>query len=95
MGWGKVDALYFFTKILGRQPNPCTAPCDEHPVYIHAWPDREKPFPSNKEGPVLPLGTYRQQPRKYAFFQPPASELTTLASGDGGDTWHLATSKDF
>ena len=68
---------------------------DEYLAYIYTWPDREKPFLSGKDGPTLPLGSYRSKPRKYAFYTPPSGEMTTLVSDDHGDTWHLATTKDF
>jgi hypothetical protein len=71
---------------------------DEYQSYIHTWPDREQPFMSGKDGPILPTGTYRPTEgvkRKYHFYNPPPGELSILVSDDRGDTWHLATTKDF
>ena len=71
---------------------------DEYQSYIHTWPDREQPFMSGKDGPILPTGTYRPKEgvkRKYHFYGPPPGELSILVSDDRGDTWHLATTKDF
>ncbi len=68
---------------------------DEFLAYLYTWPDREQRFFSGKRGAYVPLGTYREKPRKYAFYQPPPSELTVLVSEDGGETWRLAVTEDF
>ena len=73
---------------------------DEYLAYLYTWPDREKSFKTQdpKDGqPRIPLGTDRDraQPRKYEYYAAPASEMTTLVSDDGGDTWRLAVTDDF
>ena len=69
---------------------------DEYLAYVYTWPDREKRMLSGrKDGPKLPLGTSRAKPRKYEFYSAPANEMAILVSEDGGDQWHLATTKDF
>ena len=45
--------------------------------------------------PVLPLGSYKHEPRKYQFYTAPPSELTVILSEDQGKTWRLATTEDF
>lgn len=67
---------------------------DSYLAYIYTWPDREKNFLNTEDSPI-PQGTCFVEPRKYEFYQPPPSEMTTLVSGDGGDSWHLATTPDF
>ena len=46
------------------------------------------------ESPGRPPSSY-PRPRAMAFYSAPPGELTTLASDDHGDTWHLATTADF
>ena len=83
-----------FLSYYSQSPSVCLFK-DEFLAYLYTWPDREKHFLSGADGPKVPTGTYRKEPRKYEFYGPPASEPTTLVSDDGGDTWHLATTKDF
>lgn len=66
---------------------------DEYEAAIYMWPDREKRFLTGN--PVLPLGSYKHEPRKYQFYTAPPSELTVILSEDQGKTWRLATTEDF
>lgn len=68
---------------------------DEYLAYLYAWPDREKEFLRDREEPLVPWETYRHDDKKYEYYRPQSSELVTLVSGDGGDSWHLATNADF
>jgi hypothetical protein len=68
---------------------------DEYLAALFIWPDREKAWLTESETKAPPLGTYRQEPRKYAFYSAPPSELCILLSEDHGDTWRLATTPDF
>jgi len=67
---------------------------DEFRAYAYIWPDREVDFLSKKNA-VLPTGAFRTKERKYQFYAPKPSEPTILVSGDRGDNWRLAVSRDF
>lgn len=82
-----------FLSYHSQSPNICVFR-DEYEAYIDIWPDRELLF-QTRDQPRLPLGTYKEQPRKYEFYQPPASETCLLVSDDHGETWRLATSEEF
>jgi len=84
-----------FLSYYAQSPSVCLFK-DEYRAYLDIWPDKERGFLSGPDGPELPQGTNCSgEPRQYAFYEAPASELATLVSADGGDTWHLATTADF
>lgn len=67
---------------------------DEYDAYMYVWPDREVLI--NPSGSIIPVGTVNMPDiriKKSIFAKP--SEMCTLVSEDGGDTWHLATSSDY
>jgi len=68
---------------------------DEYLAYLYTWPHREKLFLTGPKEPQMPRGTYHVEPRKYAFFSAPPSEMTVMLSDDGGEQWRLATTPDF
>ncbi len=70
---------------------------DEFDAYVYTWPHREKPFmlQGGQDTHRIPLGTAVSQPGKYQFYNPKASEMTTLVSDDSGKTWRIAVTEDF
>jgi len=70
---------------------------DEYMAYIYTWPDREKNMLKSKQYYEVPLGTDRDRtsPRDYRLYSVSESEIATIVSDNGGDTWHLAETKDF
>ncbi|MBD2847518.1 BNR-4 repeat-containing protein [Paenibacillus sp. IB182496] len=67
---------------------------DEYDAMMYIWPDRERLV--NPDGLKTPVGTYQTPGRMYveAGGMVP-SEMTTLISTDGGDSWHLAETSDY
>lgn len=68
---------------------------DEYLAHLYIWPHREKRFLQGSQDPSVPLGTYKQEPRKYQFYSGAAQETAILLSDDRGETWRLAVSGDF
>lgn len=72
---------------------------DEYLAHFYVWPEREKSFmtqkPKEDGQPRIPLGACRGEPRKYEFYSASPTEMTTLVSDDGGDSWRLALTEDF
>lgn len=68
---------------------------DELEAFIYQRPDLAASMLGQDEEPKLPLGTYRTEGRKYAFYSVPSGEPGILVSADGGDTWNLGTTADF
>jgi hypothetical protein len=71
------------------QSNGLELMLNDYNAYINIWRDQEKAY-------VIALNGDLPTPTDYVntFFTVP-SELCTLISSNGGDTWHLAVSSDF
>ena len=63
-GWQQVDAIYFFTKIFGRQPNPYTVLCLDD---LQLGDTAVKSDPPAWQPPRLPAGTIRVRGQAPAF----------------------------
>jgi hypothetical protein len=68
---------------------------DELEAFVYQRPDLAAGMLGAGEEPKFPVGTYCGTPRKYAFYGVPGGEPGLLVSPDGGDTWHLGTTRDF
>jgi hypothetical protein len=61
---------------------------DDYNAYINTWRDRERDMLIYSNGAIPSAQMYET----YVTYP---SEMCTLVSDDGGDTWHLAVSGDF